>query len=80
MKHVIHQNMKTIFQLLILLAMSLDLYAQETCTEKLYRASILYDKGQIKEAINIALDALGNHVEHNAIREYLNSTEKDYRD
>ena len=55
MKHVIHQNMKTIFQLLILLAMSLDLYAQETCTEKLYRASILYDKGQIKEAINIAL-------------------------
>ena len=31
-----------------------------------------------QEAINIALDALGNHVEHNAIREYLNSTKEDY--
>jgi len=32
-----------------------------------------------QEAINIALDALGIHVEHNPVREFLNSTERDYR-
>jgi len=52
---VAHQNMKTILQLIILLVVSLHVHAQETCTEKLYRASILYEKGQIDEAINIAV-------------------------
>lgn len=32
-----------------------------------------------QEAINIALDALGIHVEHNSMREYLNSTQSDYK-
>ena len=32
-----------------------------------------------QEAINIALDALGVHVEHNSIREFLNSTKNHYR-
>ncbi len=32
-----------------------------------------------EEATNIALDALGVHVEHNVIREILNSTQDDYR-
>ncbi|MCF4010624.1 hypothetical protein [Rheinheimera sp. UJ63] len=31
-----------------------------------------------QEAINIALDVLGNVVEHNSLREYLNSTKEDY--
>lgn len=33
-----------------------------------------------QEAINIALDALGVHVEHNPVREFLNSTQSDYRE
>lgn len=32
-----------------------------------------------QEAINIALDALGVNVEHNAVREFLNSTQSDYQ-
>jgi len=32
-----------------------------------------------QEAINIALNALGLHVEHNSMRESLNSTQSDYR-
>jgi hypothetical protein len=32
-----------------------------------------------QEATNIALEALGVHVEHNPVREFLNSTQDDYR-
>lgn len=43
-----------IFQLLICLLLAGIVHAQETCTEKLYHANLLYEKGQLKEAIEIA--------------------------
>ncbi len=46
--------MISVFQVIIILAFSSQLYAQESCREKLYHANNLYEKGQITEAIEIA--------------------------
>lgn len=46
--------MKRIFQITIILFLATTLKAQESCTEKLYRANNLYEKGKINEAIELA--------------------------
>jgi hypothetical protein len=46
--------MKKIIQLSFILFLAVRLSAQESCTEKLYHASNLYEKGKIDEAIEIA--------------------------
>lgn len=46
--------MKTIIQILLIMFLATQLQAQESCTEKLYHANNLYEKGQIAEAIEIA--------------------------
>jgi hypothetical protein len=46
--------MKWVFRIIIIFAWSSQLHAQESCTEKLYHANTLYEKGQINEAIEIA--------------------------
>src|SRR4051812_33891400 len=46
--------MKHIFLIIAIILFSLQLHAQESCTEKLYHANTLYEKGQINEAIEIA--------------------------
>ena len=46
--------MKRVFQFLLIMVFSSQLYAQESCTEKLYKANNLYEKGQITDAIDIA--------------------------
>jgi hypothetical protein len=45
---------KWIFQIIAISLFSVPLHAQESCTEKLYHANNLYEKGQINEAIEIA--------------------------
>lgn len=48
------RTMKRVFLVIIIVALSSQLLAQESCTEKLYHANNLYEKGQITEAIEIA--------------------------
>jgi tetratricopeptide (TPR) repeat protein len=46
--------MKGVIYVILIMAFSTKLFAQESCTEKLYKANNLYEKGQITEAIDIA--------------------------
>jgi hypothetical protein len=46
--------MKWVFRIIAIFAWSSQLHAQESCTEKLFHANSLYEKGQINDAIVIA--------------------------
>lgn len=46
--------MKGVLIFILIFIFSSKLFAQESCTEKLYKANNLYEKGQITEAIEIA--------------------------